>query len=108
MSDRVSLYLKRLEENKGSLLNRFSLAQAYFETGDYQNAIEHLYICVKQRDDWMLAFLLLGKALIANGQKKDACSPLEKTIFLAQDQGHDDPGEEAKNLLAECSGEKTE
>lgn len=104
MSDRVSLYLKRLEENENNLLTRFSLAQAYFESGDYKNSIEHLDICVSKRGDWMVAFLLLAKALIANGKKSDARSPLEKTILLAQEQGHEDPEEEAKTLLAECSG----
>ena len=39
MSERISLFLKKLEKNQGNLLNRFSLAQAFFEEGQYEQAI---------------------------------------------------------------------
>ena len=70
MSERISLFLDKLEENPDSLLNRFSLAQAYFEGGSYEQAIIHLTICINKRSDWMMASLLLGKALVETGQKK--------------------------------------
>ena len=103
MSDRISFFLKRLEESEGNLLNRFSLAQAYFESGDYDHSIKHLNICVTERKDWMFAFLLMAKAFLALEKFEDARAALEKTIFLAKDQGHEDPEEEAKELLQECS-----
>ena len=103
MSERIPLYLDKLEGNPQSLLNRFSLAQAYFENGDYEQAISHLRICIHKRSDWMMASLLLGKALMEAGQRKEACEPLEQTIILARDQGHEDPEQEAKLLLAECA-----
>ena len=102
MSERISLFLDKLEENPDSLLNRFSLAQAYFEGGSYEQAIIHLTICINKRSDWMMASLLLGKALVETGQKKEACVPLRQTIILARNQGHEDPEQEAKLLLAEC------
>ncbi len=103
MSERISLFLDKLEGNPENLLNRFSLAQAYFEDGDYDEAIVHLTICTNKRSDWILASLLLGKALIESGQKKEACIPLRQTIVLARDQGHEDPEQEAALLLAECT-----
>lgn len=102
MSERISLFLDKLEENSDSLLNRFSLAQAYFEGGSYEQAIIHLTICINKRSDWMMASLLLGKALVETGQKKEARVPLKQTIILARNQGHEDPEQEAKLLLAEC------
>ena len=102
MSERISLFLDKLEGNPDSLLHRFSLAQAYFENGNYEQAIIHLTICITQRRDWMMASLLLGKALVETGQKKEACVPLRQTIILARNQGHEDPEQEAKLLLAEC------
>ena len=102
MSERISLFLDKLEANPDSLLNRFSLAQAYFESGDYQKAIIHLKICTQRRNDWMIASLLLGKAFIESGQKKEARDPLEQTIVLARNQGHEDPELEAELLLSEC------
>ena len=102
MTERITIYLEKLKANPDNLLNRFSLSQVYFENGEYENAIVHLKICFQKRDDWMMVSLLLGKALIAVGQKKQACAPLEQTINLAIKQGHEDPEQEAKTLLAEC------
>ena len=102
MSERISLFIDKLEGNPDSLLHRFSLAQAYFESGNYEQAIIHLTICISKRRDWMMASLLLGKALVETGQKKEACVPLRQTIILARNQGHEDPEQEAKLLLAEC------
>ena len=103
MTERITLYLEKLEGNPDNFLNRFSLAQAYYENGEYEKAITHLNICFQKRNDWMMASLLLGKALLAVGRKKEACDPLEQTITLARMQGHEDPEQEAKTLLAECT-----
>jgi len=103
MKERISLFLKKLEGNSENLLIRFSLAQAYFEDGDYENSVNHLEICISQRSDWMIATLLLGKALIEIGQKEEACVQFKKTIELARKQGHEDPEQEAISLLAECA-----
>ncbi|MDA8824064.1 tetratricopeptide repeat protein [Opitutales bacterium] len=103
MSERISLFLKKLEDNKGSLLNRFSLAQAFFEEGEYNQAIPHLKECVQGRADWMMAYLFLAKAYIANGQEEFAREPLDVTIKLAQEQSHEDPENEAKALLFEIN-----
>ena len=102
MSERIALFLDKLEHNPDSLLNRFSLAQAYFESGNYEQAIIQLTICIEKRTDWMLASLLLGKALIESGKKDEASVILKQTIILARKQGHEDPEQEAKLLLAEC------
>ena len=84
MSERISLFLDKLEENPDSLLNRFSLAQAYFEGGSYEQAIIHLTIFINKRSDWMMASLLLGKALVETGQKKEARVPLKQTFIHAR------------------------
>jgi tetratricopeptide (TPR) repeat protein len=103
MAERINLFLEKLEGNPDNLLNRFSLAQAYYECGEYEQAIAHLTICFEKRDDWMMASLLLSKALIAVGQKQEARQPLEQTIILAREQGHEEPEEEAKALLLQCA-----
>jgi tetratricopeptide (TPR) repeat protein len=102
MSERISLYQEKLDKSPGNILFRFSLAQAYYEEADYQNAIHHLKVCLNERKDWMMALLFLGKSLIASGQKTEAREILNQTITVAQDQGHEDPEEEAKHLLSEC------
>jgi Tfp pilus assembly protein PilF len=103
MSERISLFLKKLEKNQGNLLNRFSLAQAFFEEGQYEQAIPHLKECVNGRPDWMMAYLFLAKSYIASDQKSFARESLEVTIKLAQDQDHEDPRDEARALLEEIN-----
>ncbi len=104
MSERINLYIEKLKGNPENLLNRFSLAQTYYESGEYEQAIHHLKICFEKREDWMMVSLLLSKALLAVGQKQEALHSLEQTIILARDQGHEDPEVEAKALLLQCAG----
>jgi tetratricopeptide (TPR) repeat protein len=107
MSDRISFFLQKLKENPHNLLNKFSLSQAYFESGAYGEAIPHLESCIQGRNDWMMAYLLLGKSYIANDQEELAVKPLECTIKLAIEQNHEDPEIEARNLLSEISNSST-
>ena len=61
MSERSSLFRKKLEEHPHNSLFRFSLAQALFEEGSLTESMNELQSCLKERPDWMIASLLLGK-----------------------------------------------
>jgi len=102
MSERSSLFRKKLEENPHNPLFRFSLAQALFEEGSLTESINELQSCLKERPDWMIASLLLGKAKIKAGELEEARTILETTLKIAQEQNHEDPEEEARALLLEC------
>ena len=49
----------------------------------------------------MMAALFLGKAYLEDGKEK-AKEKLELALCLAREQNHDDPAEEAAQLLGEC------
>ena len=102
MSERSSLFRKELEEHPHNSLFRFSLAQALFEEGSLTESMNELQSCLKERPDWMIASLLLGKAKIKAGELQEARAILETTIKIAQGQNHEDPEEEARALLLEC------
>jgi uncharacterized protein HemY len=96
---RSSLFRTKVEQAPDNLLFRFSLAQALYQENDYEKACEHLQVCCDGRKDWMLAKILLGKALLALGRKQEAQPVLEEALHLAIEQHHDDPADELRTLL---------
>lgn len=80
---------------------RFSLAQALLREGQPADAVPHLESCANKKADWMMARILLGKALLVLGRKADARAWLEQALQLAVEQNHEDPERELRGILAE-------
>jgi predicted negative regulator of RcsB-dependent stress response len=83
---------------------RFSYAQLLAKKNHSEEAVEQLSICLKTRNDWMMAALLKAKLEISLERKEDAELSLIKTIELAKAQDHQDPLDEASELLALLKG----
>ena len=80
---------------------RFSLAQALVEESRPAEAIPHLQFCISRKSDWMMARILLGKALLATGRPDAARPELEAALHLAIEQNHETPEAELRALLAD-------
>ena len=102
MTDKISALQEKLQLNPGQIFHRFSLGQAYFENLQYQCACIEFEECLKARPDWMMAALFLGKAYLEQENKEKAKVNLELALALANEQNHEDPAEEAGELLKEC------
>lgn len=94
-------YRTRLEGDPTNILFRFSLGQALFEEGNFPEAADHLSLCVEKRPDWMVAEILLGKALLAERKTEQARHHLNHALQLAREQNHEGPEEELTRLLAD-------
>jgi len=103
MSDKIQAFMKKLDASPSNRFHRYNLAQAYYEQGDYENARIQFTDCLTIANDWMMASLGLGKCYLALEDFERAKRNLSLTIDLAEKQGHDDPLEEAKSLLKQCS-----
>ena len=103
MTDKISGLQEKLASNPDQVFHRYSLAQAYYESQQLDLACIEFKKCLEVKPDWMMAALFLGKACLEVGNKDQAKTYLERALALAQDQNHDDPGEEAIKLLKECS-----
>ena len=80
-------------------LARFNLAQACFDAQDYAGAADQLRLLCETKADWMVAFILLGKCLLATGQAAAGKQAIEHAHQLAVQQHHDGPREELEELL---------
>ena len=100
MSERITQFRQKLSTSPENLLFKYSLAQALFEENHFAEAIELFEECIAKRADWMLVALYLGKAYLETGNSGYSKKYLNLTIELGQKQNHDDPVEEAKQLLA--------
>ena len=96
-------FLAKVEAQPENMLFRFSLAQALTEEGHAVDAIPHLERCTASRDDWMLPRILLGKALLQDGQTATARPILETALQLAIEQDHREPAAELQKILADLS-----
>ena len=102
MTDKISVFTKRLAENPNNRFHRYNLAQAYYDDGNWHQATEHFKICFELSPSWMMASLSLAKCYIALENFDLAEGLLIKTIELAREQHHESPLEEAESLLSMC------
>ena len=103
MTDKISALQEKLRLNPAQVFHRYSLAQAYYEGNQLKLACAEFEECLKVKPDWMMAALFLGKSYLEDENKEKAQEYLELALSLAKNQNHDDPAEEAAQLLAECS-----
>ena len=100
---RSERFQKLVEQNPDNELFRFSLAQALVKENEPGQAEPHLRACVEKRPDWMVAHIMLGKALVELGRVAEARPVFETALGLAIEQQHEDPESELRALLEQMS-----
>jgi predicted Zn-dependent protease len=101
MPSRVEQFAAAVAAQPNNQLFRFSLAQALVADGRVAEAVPHFEFCVAAKADWMMARILLGKALLQTGGRTAARPVLEDALRLAVEQHHEDPERELRALLAD-------
>jgi tetratricopeptide (TPR) repeat protein len=100
VNDRIARFRQMVESNPDNILARFSLSQAYFDSGDHALAAAGFREVIARKADWMLAHLLLGRSLVELGRPAEARPVLEAGLNLARQQGHEGPQAEFSEVLA--------
>lgn len=98
---RSEIFQVKVAADPKNPLLRFSLGQALFSEERYAEAQPHLQFCCEHRADWMLAKILLGRALLQTGDTAAARALLEDALQLAISQHHEGPEVEIRLLLAD-------
>ena len=97
---RSELFRRHVAADPANPLFRFSLGQALLTEGAAAEAVEHLRLAAASKADWMMPRILLGKCLQAIGDKPAAKAAFTDALALAVAQGHEEPEEELRALLA--------
>ena len=108
VEDKLDQLAEKVSQYPDNLLFRYSYAQELFKADQLIESIEQFKICTEGRPDWMMAFFCLAEAQISAGLNKEAVQSLVTTIDLARKQEHDDPLEEASNLLASLKSQSSD
>ncbi len=101
MPSRVEQFTALVARQPENELFRFSLAQALLGENRPADAVPHLEACAAKRADWMMARILLGKALLQLARRPEAKAVLTAALALAVEQHHEDPERELRALLAD-------
>ncbi|TRX73821.1 tetratricopeptide repeat protein [Pseudomonas mangiferae] len=76
-----------LAKGTDNALLRFGLGKGYLDAGDNARAAQHLGRCVEQDPTYSAAWKLLGKALLAAGDRDGARSAWARGLDAARDRG---------------------
>jgi predicted Zn-dependent protease len=97
---RSELFRPMVEKDPANPLFRFSLGQELLKEGAVAESVEHLTLAAGAKSDWMMPRILLGKAQLALGARAEAKAAFASALALAVAQGHEEPEEELRALLA--------
>lgn len=100
MAPRSDLFRPLVAQDPTNPLFRFSLGQELLKEEAAAQAIEHLQLAANSKADWMMPRILLGKAHLALSDLETARIAFEDALRLAVAQGHEEPEEELRALLA--------
>lgn len=100
MAPRSDLFRPLVAQDPTNPLFRFSLGQELLKEDATAEAIEHLQLAANSKADWMMPRILLGKAHLALGDRAAGRNAFEDALRLAVAQGHEEPEEELRALLA--------
>jgi len=100
MAPRSDLFRPLVAQDPANPLFRFSLGQELLKEGAAAEAIEHLQLATASKADWMMPRILLGKAHLVLSDRVTARIAFDDALRLAVAQGHEEPEEELRALLA--------
>lgn len=96
---RSDVFRERVEKEPSNMLFRYSFAQALFDEENISEAIPHLEYCTSLNNNWMMAYILLGKSYLHIDKKIEAKKMLEHALQLAIEQNHQSPQAELYQIL---------
>ena len=102
-SAKVLKWMPLVEKHPDNELARYSLASAYFDEKRFAEAEPHFARALELKNDWVMAYILRARCLIALGRAGEARPLLAKGRELSIQQRHQGPVEEIDAILAELS-----
>lgn len=95
----IDNFEKMLAAGQDNALLRYSLGNEYLKAEAYDQALEHLRVCLVKDPRYSAAYKALGKALAAVGESDAAREAYEKGITVAEDKGDIQAAKEMRVFL---------
>jgi len=84
---KIGMFKQVLEIDPVDQVANFGLGSVYFETGQYEEALEPLQTVVRENKDYSAAYLLLGKNLEKLARREEAIDVFRRGIAAASKKG---------------------
>lgn len=82
-------------------LHNYALAQMLLAAGDHEDGAAAYGRCLELDPQWMMAAIRRGACLVALERWEEARESIEMGQRLAEEQNHDEPFDEIRELLDE-------
>ena len=96
---------KMLASGHDDAMLRFGLGSAYFNEGDYLQAIHHLELCLNHDETYSAAYKLLGKAYYKHGDFENSIGVFVRGLPIAEAAGDKQSQKEMKVFLGKAKKE---
>ena len=83
----IENFEKMLAQGQDNAMLRYTLGNAYFNEKEYPAAIIHLRKALEFDAEYSVAWKILGKALVANGDEQEAIEVYRKGLEVASSKG---------------------
>lgn len=104
MNERIEQFRKMTEADPLNEMGHFSLGKAYFEAGDFANAIGALRRTLELNPTYSKAYQLLGEARAKSGDTPGALSTLMTGYSVADERGDRMPRDAMGQLITQLGG----
>ena len=97
-ADKIERWKTFVAQDPENPLHQFALAGAYLQGADYENGQAAYARCLELDAAWMVAAIKRGRCLVELKRWEEAREALELGARLAQEQDHEEPFEEIREL----------
>ncbi|MCB9849264.1 MAG: Fe(2+)-trafficking protein [Phycisphaerales bacterium] len=104
MQERIEQFKKMAEADPQNEMGHFSLGKAYFDDGQFDNAIASLTRTLELNPTYSKAYQLLGDAQAKAGNKDAALATLTKGFEVADERGDRMPRDAMAKTISELGG----
>jgi tetratricopeptide (TPR) repeat protein len=101
LQERIAQFRKMAQEDPDNELGHYRLGLCLLEAQQYSEAIQSFQRTLELSPYFSRVYLLLGQALLQNGQKKEALDILQHGFDVADERGDNMPRDEMARLLVE-------
>lgn len=100
-AERIARFEAMVASDPDNPLHQFALSQALLGASEFDRAEQAFARCLQLDPNWMVAAIKRGRCLVALERWEEAREALDLGARLANEQNHEEPFEEIRELMDE-------